>query len=96
VLSSDIGHFDVPNIVDVLEEAYEAVEHGVMTVDDFRDFTFTNPARFWTGGRARTPTSSEAPASKQQSPRWAPPDRPPHRPTEDHPCCSATPTASGA
>jgi hypothetical protein len=49
VLSSDIGHFDVPDITEVLEEAYELVEDGLMDLDDFRDFTFANPARFWTG-----------------------------------------------
>jgi hypothetical protein len=48
VLSSDIGHWDVPDITEVLEEAYEMVEHGLMNLDDFHDFTFANPARFWT------------------------------------------------
>jgi predicted TIM-barrel fold metal-dependent hydrolase len=52
VLSSDIGHFDVPDIADVLAEAYEMVEHQLISADDFRDFTFTNPARFWTAANA--------------------------------------------
>ena len=48
MLSSDIGHWDVLDMRDVVEEAYELVEDGVMTGDDFRDFTFANPLRFFT------------------------------------------------
>ena len=42
VFSSDMGHWDVPDISEVLSEAYELVDHGHITTDDFRDFTFTN------------------------------------------------------
>ena len=42
VLGSDIGHFDVPDMTKVLAEAYELVERGAMTGEDFRDFVFTN------------------------------------------------------
>ncbi|MEW6297071.1 MAG: amidohydrolase family protein [Thermodesulfobacteriota bacterium] len=49
VFSSDIGHWDVPDMTEVTEEAYELVEHGVMTEEDFRDFVFTNPTTLWTG-----------------------------------------------
>ena len=45
--SSDIGHFDVPDMAEVVEEAYELVEHGLLTGDDFRDFMFENAVRFW-------------------------------------------------
>jgi predicted TIM-barrel fold metal-dependent hydrolase len=48
LFSSDMGHFDVPDMVGILEEAHEGVEQGWMTDDDFCDFTFTNPARFFT------------------------------------------------
>ena len=47
VFSSDIGHFDVPDMAEVVPEAYELVEHGLMNADDFRDFVFTNAVRFW-------------------------------------------------
>src|SRR5688572_22907744 len=47
LFSSDIGHFDVPDMTDVVPEAYELVEHGLRTDDDFRDFMFTNAVRFW-------------------------------------------------
>jgi hypothetical protein len=31
----------------VVPEAYELVEHGLLSDDDFRDFMFTNAVRFW-------------------------------------------------
>ena len=43
--SSDAGHFDLPDMRDAAEEAYELVEHGLITQEDFRDFVFTNPVR---------------------------------------------------
>jgi hypothetical protein len=47
LFSSDIGHFDVPDMTEVVPEAYELVERGLITEDDFRDFMFTNAVRFW-------------------------------------------------
>ena len=47
--SSDIGHWDVPDMTEVLEEAYELREHDLMTEDDFREFVFLNAARFYGG-----------------------------------------------
>jgi len=47
LFSSDIGHMDVPDMTQVLPEAYELVEHGLLTDDDFRDFMFANAVRFW-------------------------------------------------
>ena len=48
IFSSDVGHFDVVDMTEVLEEAYELVEHGMITEDDLREFLFTNPARLHT------------------------------------------------
>jgi hypothetical protein len=31
----------------VLPEAYELVADGLMSDEDFRNFLFTNPVRFW-------------------------------------------------
>jgi predicted TIM-barrel fold metal-dependent hydrolase len=42
VFGSDIGHFDVPVIAEALPEAWELVEHGFLTEDQFRAFTFNN------------------------------------------------------
>ena len=44
---SDIGHFDVPSLPDVLHEAWENVERGWMDREQFRRFMFDNPARFY-------------------------------------------------
>lgn len=44
IFSSDIGHWDVEDISEVLEEAYELVEHEHIDESDFRAFTFTNIA----------------------------------------------------
>lgn len=49
IFSSDIGHWDVPDMTEVLAEAYALVEEEVMTDADFRDFVFTNPVTLWTG-----------------------------------------------
>jgi predicted TIM-barrel fold metal-dependent hydrolase len=50
LLGSDIGHFDVVNMNEVLEEAYELVEDGLITAEDFGEFVFTNPLHFWADG----------------------------------------------
>jgi predicted TIM-barrel fold metal-dependent hydrolase len=47
MFSSDIGHFDVPDMLSPVPEAHELVEEGLITDDDFRDFTFTNAVRLW-------------------------------------------------
>jgi len=47
IFSSDIGHFDVPDMRAVVPEAYELVEHGLLDDADFRDFMFANAVRFW-------------------------------------------------
>jgi hypothetical protein len=47
IYSSDIGHFDVIDFRDPLPEAYELVEDGHITEDNFRDFVFENSVRLW-------------------------------------------------
>lgn len=42
LFSSDVAHWDVPDMTETLAESYELVEDGLITTDDFRDFTFTN------------------------------------------------------
>jgi predicted TIM-barrel fold metal-dependent hydrolase len=49
IFSSDIGHWDVPDMREVTEEAHELVDDGLITEEDFRDFVFANPVKFWTG-----------------------------------------------
>ncbi len=43
MLGSDVSHWDAPVMSDVMVEAYELLEHGVVDAEQFRDFTFTNP-----------------------------------------------------
>src|SRR3984957_10425977 len=47
IYSSDIGHFDVIDMREPLPEAYDLVEDGHITQDNFRDFTFANAVRLW-------------------------------------------------
>ncbi len=49
VYGSDIGHWDVPDMRGVINEAYEMVEKGLISEEDFRDFVFVNPVELWTG-----------------------------------------------
>lgn len=49
MLGSDISHFDVADADEVLEEAWELHEHGLLTEDNFRDFTFTNAVKLHGG-----------------------------------------------
>jgi hypothetical protein len=34
-------------MAEVVPAAYELVEHGLISDDDFRDFMFANAVRFW-------------------------------------------------
>ena len=43
-----MSHFDVTDMSAVLEEAWELVEHGMITEADFREFTFENAVRLHT------------------------------------------------
>jgi predicted TIM-barrel fold metal-dependent hydrolase len=48
VFSSDFTHFDVPDFEDVIPEAFEMVERGYLSEQDFREFTFVNAVRLHT------------------------------------------------
>jgi predicted TIM-barrel fold metal-dependent hydrolase len=49
VFSSDISHWDVQDMQSVLAEAYELVERGILTQEDFDDMTFRNPISLHAG-----------------------------------------------
>ncbi len=49
VFASDIGHWDVPDMREVVAEAYELVEDGHIDEEHFRAFVFDNPIRLWAG-----------------------------------------------
>jgi predicted TIM-barrel fold metal-dependent hydrolase len=44
VFGSDIGHWDVLDATSILTEAWSLVRLRLLTEENFRDFTFTNPA----------------------------------------------------
>ncbi|HEU4639458.1 MAG TPA: hypothetical protein VFS84_11435 [Candidatus Binatia bacterium] len=48
VFGSDFTHFDVPDFKQVMPKAFELIEKGFVTEQDFREFTFTNAARLYT------------------------------------------------
>jgi len=49
VFSSDVGHWDVPDMTGVLGDAWELVEDGHLTPGDFREFVFDNAISLWCG-----------------------------------------------
>jgi hypothetical protein len=49
ILGSDIAHFDVIDATEVLAEAFELVEDGHITEQDFREFTFSNVVQLYLG-----------------------------------------------
>ena len=49
IFGSDISHWDVPDMTEPVEEAYELVEEGVIGEREFRELMFLNPARLHAG-----------------------------------------------
>lgn len=49
VFSSDISHWDVEDMAEVVDEAHGLVRKELLTDVDFRDFVFRNPATLLTG-----------------------------------------------
>ena len=43
ILSSDISHFDVPDMTEVLEEAWELAEEKGMSAEDFQALLLATP-----------------------------------------------------
>jgi hypothetical protein len=53
ILGSDIGHWDVPDVTQVLHEAWELVEHGRISEAQLRAFLFENPVSLFAGANPR-------------------------------------------
>ena len=49
IYGSDLGHYDLIDMRDAAVEAYEGVEDGLMTAEDFRDFVCVNPIKLHCG-----------------------------------------------
>jgi predicted TIM-barrel fold metal-dependent hydrolase len=53
MLGSDVSHWDAPVMSNVMVEAYELLERGSVTAEQFEQFTFTNPVRLHAGANPR-------------------------------------------
>jgi predicted TIM-barrel fold metal-dependent hydrolase len=49
MFGSDISHWDVSDMTEPVHEAFESVEEGRLSEQDFRDFAFTNAVRLHAG-----------------------------------------------
>ena len=49
MFASDVGHWDVPDVLGVVPEAWELVERGLVDEAGFRAFTFENVVSLFTG-----------------------------------------------
>jgi predicted TIM-barrel fold metal-dependent hydrolase len=52
IYSSDVGHWDVPDIREALANSWKLVEEGVLSETDFRAYVFENPYRLYTEANA--------------------------------------------
>ncbi|MHC5833158.1 MAG: amidohydrolase family protein, partial [Nostoc sp.] len=48
IYSSDVGHWDVPDLTSPLAESWDLVQEGVISEADFRSYVFANPYKFYT------------------------------------------------
>ncbi len=49
IFSSDMGHWDAPDMEGIVPEAWELVDEKLITATDFRSFVFTNPVALFAG-----------------------------------------------
>lgn len=49
LFSSDVSHFDVTDMTEVLDDAHELVEHGLLDEGEFREFVFSNTVELHAG-----------------------------------------------
>jgi predicted TIM-barrel fold metal-dependent hydrolase len=47
MFSSDVGHWDVPDMAGVVAESFELVEHGFLTPEQWRQVVFDNPVEMY-------------------------------------------------
>ena len=52
IWSSDIGHWDVPDLTEPLAESWDLVEQGVLSEAEFKALVFGNPYRLYTEANA--------------------------------------------
>lgn len=61
--ASDSGHWDVPDLTQVLAETWSLVERGAITEANFKDLVFTHPYNFFAG---KNPNFFKGTAVEQQ------------------------------
>jgi len=49
IIGTDVSHWDAPVMNEVMVEAYELVEHGLLDIEQFKGFVFANPVRMHGG-----------------------------------------------
>jgi predicted TIM-barrel fold metal-dependent hydrolase len=80
IFSSDIAHWDVPDMAGVVAESWELVERGLITAQQYRRFVFGNPValfgeRFFDGTTIQNAVRAEAAAAvRDTSSRSAAPE----------------------
>lgn len=52
IYSSDVGHWDVPDLTEALAESWDLVEEQVITEADFKKLVFENPYKLYTEAKA--------------------------------------------
>lgn len=52
IYSSDVGHWDVPDLTDALAQAHSLVDEGVISEADFKAYVFSNPYKLYTEANA--------------------------------------------
>lgn len=49
IMSFDLGHWDVTDMTHATSEAYEMVENGLVSAEDFRKFAYSNSVQLYVG-----------------------------------------------
>ena len=49
MFGSDVGHWDVLDVGDVVVEAEELLDEGLISAEDFKEFMFSNPVELHAG-----------------------------------------------
>ncbi|SMC22591.1 Amidohydrolase [Andreprevotia lacus DSM 23236] len=52
IYSSDVGHWDVPDLTEALAESWDLVEQQVISEADFKSLVFSNPYKLYTEANA--------------------------------------------
>ena len=75
IYSSDVGHWDVPDLTQVLAESFALVDEGVISEADFKAWVFENPYKLYTQANADffkgTAVESKLPRKAKPSARVA-------------------------